>query len=275
MAPEEIEGLEIRLLLDAVYHRYGYDFRQYARASLERRIRQHVAETGVGGIAELIAPVIRDEAAFSALARRFSTSVTEMFRDPFVYRAVQERVLPTLATFPFVKIWAAGCATGEEAYSLAIVLRESGLRGRSTLYATDFNDANLRRARSAVYPSDRMREFTRNYQKSGGTRSFADYYQASADAAVLDAGVREQVTFANHNLATDQVFGEMHLVFCRNVLIYFDAQLRDRALRLFTESLVHGGFLVLGTREELRFSAVADAYDVVDREARIYRRRGT
>jgi chemotaxis protein methyltransferase CheR len=273
MKQNEIEHIEVDLLLEALYRRYGYDFRSYARASVERRVRQFLSAKGLHAVSDLIPRVMHDEGVFSELAQQFSVSVTEMFRDPFVYRVLREQVVPTLRTFPFIKVWAAGCATGEEVYSLAIVLKETGILERATIFGTDFNDSALERAKQGIYPAERIQEFTKGYQEAGGTRSFSEYYQAGYGSALLDASLGERITFANHNLTADNVFGEMHLVFCRNVLIYFDRDLQSRALRLFTESLVRGGFLVLGTKEDLRFSDVADEYEGVDRASRIYRKR--
>ncbi|MDJ0763153.1 MAG: protein-glutamate O-methyltransferase CheR [Myxococcota bacterium] len=269
----QIETMEVDLLLETLYRRYGYDFRSYARASIDRRIRQFIAGQHIGVISELIPRVIHDEALFCELAQHFSVSVTEMFRDPFVYRALREQVVPILKSYPFVKVWAAGCATGEEVYSLAIAMWESGDLDRTTIFGTDFNDDALERAKMGIYSVDRIQESTRNYQAAGGTRSFSEYYHAGYDSASMHPSLKERITFANHNLSTDQVFGEMHLVLCRNVLIYFNRDLQNRALRLFTESLVRGGFLCLGTKEDLQFSDVADVYDVVDRSARIYKKR--
>ncbi len=273
MTPNEIEDIEVDLLLEAVFRRYGYDFRSYARASVDRRVRQFVAKKRAASISELIPRVLHEEQLFSELAQHFSIAVTEMFRDPFVYRALREQVVPVLKSFPFVKAWAAGCATGEEVYSLAIVLRESGVSDRTTIFGTDFNDDALQQAERGIYPAERMQEFTRNYQQAGGTGSFSEYYHALYDSASLDASLRDRITFANHNLTADRVFGEMNLILCRNVLIYFNRELQDRALGLFTESLVRGGFLLLGSKEDIRFSSVADRYEVVDRAARIYKKR--
>lgn len=273
MKAAAIEPLEIDLLLETIFRRYGYDFRSYARASIERRAKQFAAQAGCASVSELIPIVLHDEDLFSRLARYFSISVTEMFRDPLVYSAVREKVVPLLRTWPHFKVWHAGCATGEEAYSLAIVLKEEGVYDRATIYATDFNDEALERAREGVYEAGKMREATQNYQRSGGKASFSEHYHASYDSAVMDASLKERITFANHNLTVDEVFGEMHLVFCRNVLIYFNRELQNRALRLFTESLVHGGFLCLGTKEDIRFSDVQDRYEVVDRKARIYKKK--
>ncbi len=273
MRTDEREHIEIDLLLEAVYRRYGYDFRSYARPSIERRIRQFLPRSGCASIVEMIPKVLDDGEFFSRLVRYFSIPVTEMFRDPFVYRAVREKVIPLLRTWPHFKIWHAGCATGEEVFSLAIVLKEEGVYNRATIYATDLSDDSLARAREGVYDIDKFREATRNYQEAGGKESFSEYYHARYDAAVMDDALKERMVFSNHNLASDSVFGEMHLVFCRNVLIYFNRDLQNRALGLFTESLVHGGFLCLGTKEDLQFTGVSERYEVVDHKARIYKKR--
>ena len=273
MKPNDIENIEVDFLLEAIYRRYGYDFRSYARASIDRRIRQFLSSKRIQVISELIPLVLHNEEMFSELVQYFSIPVTEMFRDPYVYRTVREKVVSLLKTYPFIRIWHAGCATGEEVYSLAILLMEEGLYNRATVFATDFNDHALEHAREGVYPSDRIKEFTRSYQEAGGTGSFSEYYHARYDSAVMNPALRKRLTFASHNLVTDHIFGEMHLVFCRNVLIYFNRELQNRALRLFTDSLVRGGFLCLGTKEDLQFSNVADEYEVVDPKARIYRKK--
>ncbi|MEI6389015.1 MAG: CheR family methyltransferase [Spirochaetota bacterium] len=266
-----IEGIELRLLLEALYLRYGYDFRSYAQASVERRVRGFLPSCACAGISELIPLLLRDEALFSRLVQTLSITVTEMFRDPFVYRALQEKVLPVLKTWPHLKVWHAGCASGEEVYSMAILLEEDGLYDRSLLYATDFNDEALAKAREGIYELDRMKGFTRSYQEAGGRNSFSDYYHASCEAVAIEARLKKNLTFANINLTTDGAFGEMHLIVCRNVLIYFDQDLQDRVLSLFAQSLVNGGFLCIGTKEDLQFSSVARNFVEVDREARIYK----
>ncbi|MBU2552510.1 MAG: protein-glutamate O-methyltransferase CheR [Proteobacteria bacterium] len=268
----DIERIEIDLLLEAILRRYGYDFRSYARASIDRRVMQFMSDSGHASVSDMIPRLLRDSEFFSELARYFSISVTEMFRDPCVYRAIREKVVPMLKTWPHVKVWHAGCATGEEAYSLAIVLKEEGLYDRATIYATDFNDESLDRARAGIYDVEHIKKATRNYQESGGRGSFAEYYHAGYEAAIMDDSLKARVTFANHNLAADEVFGEMHLVFCRNVLIYFNRELQNRALELFTDSLVHGGFLCLGAKETLQFTSVSDRYAHVDESAKIYKK---
>lgn len=270
----EVEDIEVELLLEAVFRRYGYDFRSYARASIERRVRNFAAASKVKQISELIPMILHDKAVFSDLVQYFSISVTEMFRDPFMYKSLRSMVIPMLKAFPFVKAWVAGCATGEEVYSLAIILQEAGMLRRSTIFGTDFNDDLLQQAKQGIYPADRIQEFTRNYQESRGEYSFSRYYHAAGGLATLDAGLKKRITFANHNLSTDNVFSEMNLILCRNVLIYFNRELQDRVLRLFTESLVHGGFLILGAKEQLQFSSVCSEYEAMDSRARIYRKRG-
>jgi len=273
MGRGDIEQIEFDLLLEAIWRRYGYDFRAYARATIERRTLQFLSGTGFATIAELIPKVLHDADFFSRLARQFSIPVTEMFRDPLVYRSLRENVVPLLRTWPHIKIWHAGCASGEEAYSMAILFKEEGLFERTTLYATDFNDEVLELAREGIYDLDKLKEAIRNYQAAGGTASLSDYFHAAYNAAAMDASLRERIVFSNHNLMADGVFGEMHLIVCRNVLIYFNRELQNRALGLFTDSLVHGGFLCIGTKEDLQFSSVAEHYEVLDCKARIYRKR--
>ncbi len=269
----KIVPIEVDLLLEAVHRRWGYDFRSYARASIERRLSQFMSSSGYASLSEMIPMVLHDEAFFARLLQHFSLPVTEMFRDPFVYRSLRENVIPMLRTWPHVKVWHAGCATGEEVYSLAVVLKEEGIYDRTTIYATDFNDGALEKARDGIYEIGKIQEATRHYQQAGGKTSFSEYYHARYDAAAMDSALKERMTFANHNLAVDRAFGEMHLVLCRNVLIYFASELQNRALRLFTESLVHGGFLCLGTKESLLFSEVSGRYEVVDEKAKIYRKK--
>jgi len=269
----EIERIEIDLLLEAVFRRYGYDFRSYAQASVERRIRHFLLESGCASVSEMVAKVLHDREFASRLIRYFSIAVTEMFRDPWVYAAVREKVVPLLRTWPHFKVWHAGCATGEEVYSLAILLKEEGIYDRATIYATDFNDEALECARAGIYEAVNLQKATRNYQDSGGEKSFSEYYHACHDAGVMDSSLKQRVVFSSHNLASDSVFGEMHLVFCRNVLIYFNRDLQNRVLGLFTDSLAHGGFLCLGTKENLRFTDFDERYEIVDDKARIYKKR--
>ncbi|MEI8256120.1 MAG: protein-glutamate O-methyltransferase CheR [Deltaproteobacteria bacterium] len=272
MDQSAVEQLELQLLLEALFQRHGCDFRSYAQATIERAVRGFLPSCGLTEISGLIPMVLHDEALCSRLLEALTVTDTEMFRDPFVYRALREHVMPVLKTWPHVKIWHAGCSTGEEVYSTAIVLAEERLYGRTTIYATDFDDSALARAREGIYESDKMRDFTIAYQEAGGTGSLSDYYRALYGAAVIAPELKTNVTFAEHNLTTDGALGEMHLIVCRNVLIYFDQGLQNRVLAVFAESLIHGGFLCIGAKEDMRSSPAAAAFEEVDRKARIYKR---
>lgn len=251
---------------------YGYDFREYARSSLRRRIRHAVETERLETISALQERVLHEPDAFAQLLQYLTVPVSEMFRDPAYFLGLRRHVVPVLRTYPSLKVWVAGCSTGEEPYSIAILLQEEGLLDRTILYATDINHASLEKAKQGIFSIDTMQAFTRNYQLAGGTQSFSDYYTAGYDRALFDRKLRDSITFADHSLATDSVFSEMQLVSCRNVLIYFNRQLQDRALGLFHESLSHRGFLGLGTKETLDFSAYADRFEPVSRPDRIYRK---
>ena len=266
------ESLELRLLLDAILIKYGYDFRNYARASLKRRIRKRMNESHVPNLGQMIHLVLHDTEFFETVLADLSINVTEMFRDAQFFRALREHVLPELANTSFLKIWHAGCSTGEEAYSHAIVLEELGLLDNARMFATDFNETIVSRARAGVYPLEKMREYTRSYQRSGGIRSFAEYYVASSETAAMVSHLKRNVVFAAHNLASDAVFGEMDIVICRNVLIYFDRELQDRVVTLFANCLVDGGFLCLGERESVRFLDASRWFESFGHHRSIYRR---
>ncbi|MDB4945514.1 MAG: methyltransferase, CheR-type, SAM-binding domain, C-terminal [Labilithrix sp.] len=268
-----LERIEIELLLQGVYRHYGHDFRQYAFSSLRRRLMKRLEGEGLANFSELQARVLHDPEAMDRLVRDMSVNVTGMFRDPSFFLALRERVVPVLRTYPFVRIWHAGCASGEEAYALAIMLEEEGLYDRSRIYATDMNADALERAKSGEFPLARMREYTSNYLQAGGARAFSEYYSAAGDFAAFDPRLKRNVLFAQHNLATDSAFSEFNLILCRNVLIYFDRELKTRVLGLFNESLAPFGLLALGRRESLRFTAVEHDYDEFDARERIYRRR--
>lgn len=271
-----IGELEVRLLLEAIFDRYHYDFRSYAMASLKRRLTQACDSLGVATLSGLQERVLHEPESFSVLLQYLTVQVSDMFRDPEFFLALRQRVLPVLATYPSIKVWCAGCSTGEEAYGLAILLKEEGLLDRSIIYATDINGQSLRTAAAGVYPLERLRGFTENHRRSGGQVSLSNYYHsrgADHDSVIMDAALRRKITFSDHSLATDSVFSEMHLITCRNVLIYFDRALQDRALKLFAESLVHGGFLGLGSKESLRFTAAADDFTELAPTERLYRRR--
>jgi len=268
----ELENVELGLLLEAVYRQYGYDFRQYALASLRRRVWRRVKEERLGSITALTDQLLHDRACMARVLGDLSINVTAMFRDPGFYVSFAERVLPQLHTYPFTRIWVAGCSTGEEVYSLAILLAEHDLYDRTRIYATDINQLAVDQARRGVYPLDRMQEYTENYIKTGGKRSFSEYYVAAYDGALFDAALSENVVWAQHNLAQDGTFNEFQVILCRNVLIYFDKALQNRVQRLFYESLTRFGTLCLGNKESMRFSAYEDSYEVVDPAAKIYRR---
>lgn len=271
---ESVEDVEFRLLLEAVFRRYHYDFRGYSRASLKRRLRQARERMGCATFSQVQDRVLHDPAAFPELLSFLTVQVSELFRDPDYFRAVREKVVPYLRTYPSLKVWVAGCGAGEEVYSLAVLFREEGLEERTMIYGTDISPQALRRAEAGVYGLDRIALFTENHRRSGGKSSLSDYYTAAYGGAVFDKGLRRRVVFSDHSLATDQVFAEVQFVSCRNVLIYFDRPLQDRAAGLFKDSLSRQGFLGLGAKESLRFSRHADGFETFDGEARIYRKRG-
>jgi len=270
----EEAGLEIDLLLAGINRRYGYDFSQYSPASLLRRLDRARRQAGVMHYSQLLDRVLHDEKSFDEFLKSMSVTVTEMFRDPPFYAAVQRAVVPLQKTYPFVKIWHAGCATGEEAYSMALLLHEEGFLGRARIYATDFNKHSLDVAQAGVYPARNMGLSAANYHAAGGVRDFSGYYSECYGLAKFHDFLRAPITFSYHNLVTDGVFGEMNLICCRNVLIYFDKVLQDSVLVKFADSLRHGGFLCLGNREPLNFSAAARLFETLDRNQRIFRRTG-
>ncbi len=267
-----MEEMEIDLLLETIQRCYGYDFRDYARASVRRKVRDIASTVGVTHISELIPRLIHDQQLFSSIVGIFSTPVTEMFRDPPFFKLVRDSVVPYLRTWPFVRIWLAGCASGEEVYSLAILLKEEGLYDHCTLFATDFVDASLHKAKEGIYPLRSMKTNIANYQNSGGRALFSDYYHADYESVIMDAGLRENITFANHNLVTDGVFSEMHLILCRNVMIYFNSNLQSRVLNLFHDSLLHGGLLALGSKESLHHHEFKDRFIELEPAWKIYRK---
>ncbi|HEX4326984.1 MAG TPA: CheR family methyltransferase [Burkholderiales bacterium] len=272
--PEKDFDIEIQLLLEAVYLKYHSDFRGYAGASLKRRMRAAMAHFGCRTLTQLQERVLHDEQIFPALMNFLTVQVSEMFRDPSYFRALRETVVPMLRTYPSLKIWVAGCSTGEEAYSMAIMLQEEGLLSRSMIYATDINPLALATAEAGIYDVERLALFTENHRRSGGRSSLSDYYTAAYGRAVFDKQLKQSLVFSDHSLATDHVFAEMQLVSCRNVLIYFNRPLQDRAVGLFRDSLVRRGFLGIGAKESLRFSACSDDFEELVREDRIYRKRG-
>jgi chemotaxis protein methyltransferase CheR len=270
---ETTEDIEIRLLLEALYLRYHYDFRNYAPASLKRRLCHAREQLGFSTFSALQENLLHDPSMLERLLGYMTVQVSEMFRDPSYFRAIRETVMPHLRTYPSLKIWIAGCSDGEELYSLVILFREEGLEQRTMFYATDINQDALTKAEAGVFSVERMQLFTENHRNSGGKSSLSDYYSAAYGRASFDKTLRHHVVFSDHSLVTDAVFAEMHLISCRNVMIYFDRVLQDRAIGLFKESLVPRGFLGLGAKESLRFSEHAASFKEFVREEKIYQRR--
>jgi chemotaxis protein methyltransferase CheR len=271
-AREDVDEIELALLLEGVYRRYGFDFREYAPASLRRRVWRRVHAEGLKTLSALQDKLLHDPASMERLLLDLSINVTAMFRDPSFYLAFREKVVPALRTYPFTRIWVAGCSTGEEVYSLAILLQEEGIYDRTRIYATDINESVLERARAGVFPLDKMREYTQNYINAGGKRAFSEYYLAKYDGAQFQRSLVENVVFAQHNLVSDRSFNEFNAIVCRNVMIYFDRSLQDHVHRLFYESLTMFGVLVLGAKESIRFSPFDERYEDLDANERMFKK---
>ena len=272
MAPTDFD-IELQLLIDAIYLKYHYDFRGYATASLKRRLRTAMGRFSCQTLSQLQDRVLYDATLLPALLSFLTVQVSEMFRDPAYFRSLREQVIPLLRTYPSLKVWVAGCSTGEEAYSLAILLREEGLLARTLIYATDINAEALQTAEAGVYDVERIAGFTENHRKSGAHVSLSDYYTAGYGRAVFDQSLKKHIVYSDHSLATDSVFAEVQLVSCRNVLIYFNRELQDRSVGLFRDALCHKGFLGIGAKESLRFSAHAASFVELVREDRIFQKR--
>lgn len=268
----ELEQIELELLLEGIHRRYGFDFRDYAPASLRRRVRRRMDGEKVETISALQDLLLHDPAVMERLLLDLSVNVTAMFRDPGFYAAFREHVVPMLRSHPFSRLWVAGCSTGEEVYSLAILFAEEGLSDRVRIYATDINEAVIERARLGVFPLEKMQEYTQNYIRAGGQRSFSEYYVARYDGARFASGLVDGVVFAQHNLVSDAAFNEFHAITCRNVMIYFAQPLQDRVHRLFHESLAMFGVLALGQKETIRFSPFEPSFEVLDAEERLYKK---
>jgi chemotaxis protein methyltransferase CheR len=268
----DLEHVEMDLLLEGVYRHYGFDFRGYARGSIRRRLMRRMWGENVTTISALQEKILHEPAAMERLLYDLSVSVTSMFRDPSFFSALREKVVPILRTYPFIRIWNAGCSTGEETFSLAILLEEEGLYDRARIYATDINDIVLERARSGAFPLDRMRDYTENYIKSGGTRAFSEYYSARDRWARFGEGLERNIVFAQHNLVSDRAFNDFHMIVCRNVLIYFNCDLQSRVHELFYESLVNFGVLALGTKESVKFAPIEDHYEDLDEKEKIFKK---
>ncbi|HVF52867.1 MAG TPA: protein-glutamate O-methyltransferase CheR [Actinomycetota bacterium] len=268
----DLEDLEIELLLEAIYRHYGFDFRSYARSSIRRRMWKRAHAEGLTTISALTERVLHEPACMERLMKDLSVNVTSMFRDPSFYLSFRKNICPILRTYPFVRIWNAGCSTGEETYSLAIILKEEGLYDRTRIYATDINQNVLDQARAGVVPLSKMRGYTDNYLRSGGTAEFSEYYVAREDRVLLSRSLSENVVFAQHNLVSDRSFNEFNVIICRNVMIYFSKDLQDNVHELLYNSLVMFGVLALGRRESIRMARLADRYKPLDDRERMYRR---
>ena len=270
---DALEDIELDLLLEGIMRRYGLDFRGYARMSLRRRVWNMVHAQKLGTLSALQGKVLHDPSAMEELLQHLSVNTTTMFRDPSFFAAFREKVVPHLFSAPFVRIWHAGCSTGEEVYSLAILLTEAGLYERSRIYATDMNAAVVEKAKAGIFPMEHMREYTANYLRAGGTSAFSDYYTANYDHAIFKASLRKNIVFAQHNLVSDGTFNEFNVILCRNVLIYFGTELQGRVYRLLHQSLRRFGVLALGRGETLRHTVIENEYDEIDMQERLYRRR--
>ena len=269
---DAVEELELELLLEGVYRHYGYDFRNYARTSLRRRITKLMQEEHVPTVSALQERVLHDSAAWERFLQGISVNVSAMFRDPHFFLAFRRRAVPMLRTYPFIRIWQAGCSLGEEAYTLAILLEEEGLYDRSRIYATDINDSTLRQAREGIYPADLMQKYTQNYILAGGQRAFSEYYTARYEFAIMRPSLQRNIVFSQHNLVSDGPFNEFNVILCRNVMIYFNRGLQERTHALFHGSLAMFGILGLGARESMRFIPQESAYEQLEPGEKLYRR---
>lgn len=264
------DDLEIDLFLEGIYRKYGYDFRQYSRASLRRRIFGQVDRFGLDSVCSLLHKILYDQQAFVTVLEYMTVNVTEMFRDPLFYKTFREKVVPILKSYPSIKIWHAGCSTGQEVYSMCVLLKEEGLYERCQIYATDIDKNVLDIAKKGIFPIEAVKHYSDNYTKAGGHYTLSKYYTARYDGIIMDSSLKKNVVFADHDLATDQVFGEMQVILCRNVLIYFNRGLQNRVFNLFTDSLDHHGFLCLGSKESLRYSECSGSYEEFDYNQKIY-----
>lgn len=264
---------EIRLLLEAIFEKYSYDFRGYSMPSVKRRLETALGQFNIQSLSRMQEKVIHDPAFFSELLQFMTIPTTEMFRDPEFFLKIKTQVFPVLETYPSLKIWIAGCSTGEEIYSYLILLHEAKLLERTTIYATDINPVSLKKAEQGIFSIDKFKLYEENYKKSGGLHNLTDYISSNDKSAIFHRYLKENVVFADHSLATDSAFSEMHLISCRNVLIYFERELQNRAIGLFTESLARKGFLGLGSKETLRFSSFESFYEEFCNEEKIYRKR--
>lgn len=264
---------EFKKLLESIRFVYGYDFTEYAEASVKRRAHHFMVSRKINELDKLGKLILRDEKFFEEFVQDLSVTVTEMFRDPAFYKSLREKVVKRLATYPFIKVWIAGCATGEEVYSVAILFREEGLLDRSVIYATDINQQSLQIAKDGVYSAANMKLYTSNYQKAGGKTAFSEYYKAKYNSVMFDKSLRQNIVFSPHNLVMDRAFNEFQLIICRNVLIYFNQQLQNKVITLLHDSLCHFGFLGLGNKESLRFADKQPSFEEIDKKERIFMKK--
>lgn len=269
----DLFNIELQLLLEAIFLRYGYDFRNYSKAHIKRRVLNRLGTSRLNTITQLLDKVLRDPVFFREFLDDLSINVTEMFRDPEFYKSLRQNIIPKLRTYAYFKIWHAGCATGEEAYSLAILLKEEGLLDRCQVYATDFNQKVLEIAKEGVYHKDDIEQYERNYLLSGGKNKLSDYYQTMYGSVIFNKELSNRIVFADHNLVTDSVFADVHLILCRNVMIYFEKNLQENVLNLFYESLVPSGILCLGTKESIKFTRFEKLFDVIDEKQKIFKKK--
>lgn len=269
----DLLNIEIQLLLEAIFLRYGYDFRNYSKAHIKRRILHRLGISMLSSVTQLQDRILRERAFFIEFLDDLSITVTEMFRDPDFYKALRETVIPKLRTYAYFKIWHAGCSTGEEVLSLAILLKEEGLLDRCQVYATDFNRNVLEIAREGVYQKSDIEQYEKNYELSGGTKKLSDYYKSRYGSVIFDKELSNKIVFADHNLVTDNVFADVNLILCRNVMIYFEKELQDKVIGLFYDSLIPSGILCLGTKESIKFSRHGNLFEIVDDTQKIYKKK--
>jgi len=269
----DLFNIELQLLLEAIFLRYGYDFRNYSKAHIKRRVMHRLGTSQLSTVTQLLDKVLRDRDFFREFLDDLSINVTEMFRDPEFYKSLRENIIPKLKTYAYFKIWHAGCSTGEEAYSLAILLKEEGLLDRCQVYATDFNQKVLEIAKEGVYHKDDIEQYERNYLLSGGKNKLSDYYKAMYGSVMFNKELSSRIVFADHNLVTDSVFADVHLILCRNVMIYFEKNLQENVLNLFYESLVPSGILCLGTKESIKFTRFEKLFETIDEKQKIFKKK--
>jgi chemotaxis protein methyltransferase CheR len=269
---KDITDIEIKLLLDAINARYGYDFSDYSPAHIKRRVLNRCRLSRLKSVSEMQEKVLHDKTFAIQLLQDLSITVTEMFRNPDFYQAIRLEVIPYLKTYPFFRIWHAGCSTGEEVYSMAIMLQEEGILDRATIYATDFNQSAINYAKDGIYPRKLIKEYAYNYYKSGGREDFSKYYSEDQEHVIMANQLKKNIVWANHNLVTDGVFSTVHLILCRNVMIYFNKKLQNRVHELFYDSLIKGGFLCLGAKESIKFTNLADRYIEVDKKQKLLKK---